>query len=151
MPLATVKFAPGFDKQSTAYGAEGKWIDGENVRFRYGQPEKIGGWVKLFNEKLIGAVRAQFAWTALDGTRHLALGTDRKLYLYVEGAIVDITPIRNPDSDNNTTNSVNLTNPFVTTNGSPIVTVTDAAHGACLLYTSPSPRDLSTSRMPSSA
>ena len=130
MPLASVKFAPGFDKQSTEYGAEGKWIDGENIRFRYGQPEKIGGWVKLFNEKLIGAVRAQFAWTALDGTRHLALGTDRKLYLYVEGAIVDITPIRNPDSDNNTTNSVNLTNPFVTTSGSPIVTVTDAAHGA---------------------
>ena len=32
MPLATVKFAPGFDKQSTAYGAEGKWIDGENIR-----------------------------------------------------------------------------------------------------------------------
>ena len=130
MPLASVKFAPGFDKQSTEYGAEGKWIDGENIRFRYGQPEKIGGWVKLFNEKLIGAVRAQFAWTALDGTRHLALGTDRKLYLYVEGAIVDITPIRSPDSDNNTTNSVNLTNPFVTTSGSPIVTVTDAAHGA---------------------
>ena len=130
MPLASVKFAPGFDKQSTEYGAEGKWIDGENIRFRYGQPEKIGGWVKLFNEKLIGVVRAQFAWTALDGTRHLALGTDKKLYLYVEGAIVDITPIRNPDSDNNTTNSVNLTNPFVTTSGSPIVTVTDAAHGA---------------------
>ena len=52
MPLATVKFAPGFDKQSTAYGAEGKWIDGENIRFRYGQPEKIGGWVKLVANKL---------------------------------------------------------------------------------------------------
>ena len=55
MPLATVKFAPGFDKQSTAYGAEGKWIDGENVRFRYGQPEKIGGWVKLVAAKLYGS------------------------------------------------------------------------------------------------
>ena len=47
MPLSSTKFAPGFDKQSTSYGAEGKWIDGENVRFRYGQPEKIGGWTKL--------------------------------------------------------------------------------------------------------
>ena len=91
MPLATVKFAPGFDKQSTAYGAEGKWIDGENVRFRYGQPEKIGGWVKLVANKLYGSVRAQFAWSALDGTRFLALGTDKKLYLYTEGAIHDIT------------------------------------------------------------
>ena len=53
MPLASTKFAPGFDKQSTAYGAEGKWVDGENIRFRYGQPEKIGGWIKLFGDKLI--------------------------------------------------------------------------------------------------
>ena len=122
MPLATVKFAPGFDKQSTAYGAEGKWIDGENIRFRYGQPEKIGGWVKLVSNKLYGSVRAQFAWTSLDGTRFLALGTDKKLYLYTEGAVHDITPVRATES--------NLTNPFVTTSGSAIVTVTDAGHGA---------------------
>ena len=122
MPLATVKFAPGFDKQSTAYGAEGKWIDGENIRFRYGQPEKIGGWVKLIAAKLYGSVRAQFAWTSLDGTRFLALGTDKKLYIYTEGAIHDITPIRATESS--------LTNPFVTTDGSAVVTVTDAGHGA---------------------
>jgi hypothetical protein len=122
MPLATVKFAPGFDKQSTAYGAEGKWIDGENVRFRYGQPEKIGGWVKLISNKLIGAVRAQFAWTSLDGTRFLGIGTDKKLYIYTEGAIHDITPIRATESS--------LTNPFVTTDGSAVVTVTDSGHGA---------------------
>ena len=122
MPLASIKFAPGFDKQSTAYGAEGKWIDGENVRFRFGQPEKIGGWIKLFNDKLIGAVRDQFAWSSLDGTRHLALGTDKKLYIYKEGAIADVTPIR--------ATQASLTNPFVTTSGSAIVTVTDAAHGA---------------------
>ena len=122
MPLASIKFAPGFDKQSTSYGAEGKWIDGENIRFRYGQPEKIGGWTKLTSEKLIGSVRDQFAWSSLSGVRHLALGTDKKLYLYVEGAISDITPIRATQD--------NLTNPFVTTSGSPIVTVTDVAHGA---------------------
>jgi len=122
MPLSSTKFAPGFDKQSTSYGAEGKWIDGENIRFRYGQPEKIGGWTKLTSDKLIGAVRDQFAWSALDGTRHLALGTDKKLYLYVEGAVLDITPIRATQD--------NLTNPFVTTSGSAVVTVTDAGHGA---------------------
>ena len=122
MPLSSTKFQSGFDKQSTSYGAEGKWIDGENIRFRYGQPEKIGGWIKLFTDKLIGAVRDQCAWTSLDGTRHLAFGTDKKLYLYVEGAILDITPIR--------ATQANLTNPFVTTSGSAIVTVTDAGHGA---------------------
>lgn len=68
--------------KSTPYGAEGKWIDGENIRFRYGQPEKIGGWTKLVNDKLIGAVRDQFAWSSLDGTRHLALGTDKN-YIYM--------------------------------------------------------------------
>ena len=122
MALATIKFAPGFDKQSTPYGAEGKWIDGENIRFRYGQPEKIGGWVKLIANKLIGSVRAQFAWTSLDGTRFLAIGTDKKLYVYSEGAVHDITPVRATETD--------LTNPFVTTSGSAIVTVTDSGHGA---------------------
>jgi len=122
MPLSSTKFQPGFDKQSTSYGAEGKWVDGENVRFRYGQPEKIGGWIKLFTEKLIGAVRDQFAWTSLDGTRHLALGTDRKLYLYVEGAIADITPVRASGTGNITGYSV--------TNASTTVTITDANHGA---------------------
>ena len=122
MPLSSTKFAPGFDKQSTSYAAEGKWVDGENIRFRYGQPEKIGGWTELVSDKLIGVVRDTFGWVSLDGTRHLALGTDRKLYLYVEGAIADITPIR--------ATQANLTNPFVTTSGSAIVTVTDADHGA---------------------
>ena len=94
MLISGIKFAPGFDKQSTAYGAEGKWVDGENVRFRYGQPEKIGGWIKLVANKLYGSVRAQFAWTSLDGTRYLAIGTDKKLYLYTEGSYFDVTPIR---------------------------------------------------------
>ena len=122
MPLASTKFKAGFDKQSTSYAAEGKWVDGENIRFRYGQPEKIGGWIKLFADKLIGVVRDQFAWSDLTGTRHLALGTDKKLYIYKEGAIADVTPLRNTETG--------LTNPFVTTSGSAIVTVTDASHGA---------------------
>ena len=122
MPLSSTKFQPGFDKQSTPYGAEGKWIDGENVRFRFGQPEKIGGWIKLFSDKLIGVVRDQFAWTSLDGTRHLAFGTDKKLYVYKDGVIVDITPLR--------ATQASLTNPYVTTSGSATVTVTDAGHGA---------------------
>ena len=122
MPLLSYKFAPGFDKQSTEYGAEGKWVDGENVRFRYGQPEKIGGWIKLISDKIYGAVRAQFAWSSLDGTRFLALGTDKKLYVYTEGSVSDITPIRNTQTG--------LSDPFATTDGSAVITVTDAAHGA---------------------
>jgi len=122
MPLSSTNFAPGFDKQSTASGADGKWTDGENIRFRYGKPEKIGGWEKLFNDKLIGAVRDIHAWVATDGTKHLAFGTDKKLYVYKEGLLVDVTPIRATQAD--------LSNPFVTTSGSAVVTVTDPSHGA---------------------
>ena len=122
MPLTKIAFAPGIDKQDTEYGAAGRWTDSDFVRFRYGLPEKIGGWVELVSAKLIGVVRDMKAWTDLDGVRYTALGTDRKLYIYTEGAIFDITPIRSTQAG--------LSNPFVTTSGSAIVTVNDAGHGA---------------------
>ena len=42
--LQKLGFKSGFNKQATASGAEAEWIDGDFVRFRYGLPEKIGGW-----------------------------------------------------------------------------------------------------------
>ena len=122
MPLTKIQFAPGIDKQNTEYGAEGRWTDSDMVRFRYGLPEKIGGWSKLISETLIGVVRDMHAWSDLNGIRYMALGTDRKLYVYSEGAVYDITPVRRT--------SGSLTNPFTTVNASSVVTVTDAGHGA---------------------
>ena len=55
--LQKIQFLPGFNKQVTATGAEGQWIDGDNVRFRYNTPEKIGGWAQLGESKLTGASR----------------------------------------------------------------------------------------------
>ena len=52
--LQKIQFKPGFNKQATETGAEGQWVDGDNVRFRYGQPEKIGGWQQLVNSEKIG-------------------------------------------------------------------------------------------------
>ena len=122
MPLIKAQFAPGIDKQTTTYGAEGRWIDAKNVRFRSGLPEKVGGWSKVVTgKKIAGVVRASTAWVSLAGVRHLALGTDRKLYIYVEGVFYDITPIRLEAA---------LTGPFAMTSGSPIVTVTHSSHGA---------------------
>ena len=122
MPLIKAQFAPGIDKQTTTYGAKGRWIDSKNVRFRTGLPEKIGGWNKVvLGQTICGAVRASTAWVSLTGVRHLALGTDRKLYVYVEGAFYDITPIRLEAA---------LTGPFAMTSGSPTVTVTHNSHGA---------------------
>jgi len=122
MPLTKIQFAPGIDKQNTEYGAEGRWTDSDMVRFRYGLPEKIGGWSKLISETLIGVVRDMHAWSDLNGIRYMALGTDRKLYVYSEGAVYDITPVR--------ATQAGLSNPFATTNGSATITVTDTAHGA---------------------
>ena len=123
MPLVKAQFQPGIDKQTTTYGAEGKWIDSKNVRFRTGLPEKIGGWEKIVVGKtIIGVVRGSHAWVSNSGVRHLALGTDRKLYVYIEGTFFDITPIRLEAA---------LTNPF-TTNGTTTVTVAHTSHGAAV-------------------
>jgi len=116
MPLAKVNIAPGFDKQSTPADAEGRWVDGDNVRFRYGEPEKIGGWSALVDNKIVGAARAQHVWANTDGKRYAAIGTDKVLVIYFDGAFYDITPL---DTDNYSTGA-NIT----TTNGSTTVTIT---------------------------
>jgi hypothetical protein len=116
MPLAKVTIAPGFDKQSTPSDAEGRWVDGDNVRFRYGEPEKIGGWQALVNKELVGAARAQHVWANTAGKRYAAIGTNKVLVIYFDGAFYDITPL---DTDNYSTGA-NIT----TTNGSATVTIT---------------------------
>ena len=124
MKLVDLKFQPGIDKQDTAYSAgdQRKYVDSNLVRFHYGKPERWNGWSYLPdpNKTIVGVVRDTHSWIGLDGTRYLALGTDRKLYLYSGSALYDITPIRETAA---------LTNPF-TTNGTTTVTVTDANHGA---------------------
>lgn len=121
MALAKSQFTPGIDKQTSTYGAEGRWIDSTNVRFRTGLPEKIGGWEKVVNSNICGVVRGIKAWVSNAGVRFVALGTDRKLYIYSEGVFFDITPLRR--------DNLGLTNPFTTTSGSPIVSVADNSHG----------------------
>ena len=124
MKLVDLKFQPGIDKQDTAYSAgdQRKYVDSNLVRFHYGKPERWKGWTYLPdpNKTVVGVVRDTHSWIGLDGTRYLALGTDRKLYLYSGSALYDITPIRETAA---------LTNPF-TTNGTTTVSVTDADHGA---------------------
>jgi hypothetical protein len=115
---------PGIDKQNTEYGAEGGWIDGDYIRFRYGLPEKLGGWTSFDQDTsyLVGMTSDIHTWNALDGTPFLILGTTRKLYGFSEGIWTDITPLRA------TTGAGDVT--FVATNGSNILTVTDTSHGA---------------------
>ena len=115
MALQKVQFLPGFNKQLTATQAEGQWIDGDNVRFRYSTPEKIGGWSQLGENKLTGAARAMHHIVNKSGNKFSIIGTNRILYAYTGGVFYDIHPIR-------ATNT--LTNAFTTTNGSAVVTIT---------------------------
>lgn len=124
MPLLRLALKPGIDKQNTEYGAEGGWTDCDNVRFRYGLPEKIGGW-EFFGasaQYLIGVASDIFTWNSLDGIPYGILGTNKKLYVFTGGKWYDITPIRSTTAAGAVT--------FAATTGSNIITVTDIDHGA---------------------
>jgi hypothetical protein len=130
MPLQKIQFKPGFNKQQTATGAEGQWIDGDNIRFRYGEPQKIGGWEQLVSTTLAGPARDQHTWTALDGKKYAAIGTSKILVIYYEGQFYDITPLNSP-----------LTScTYTSTTGSATVTINKAIHrlevGDYIIFTS---------------
>ena len=138
--LQKLGFVAGYNKQVTELGAEGQWFDGNNVRFRYGSPEKLGGWDQLGEDKLTGAGRALHHWDNNAGVKYSAIGTNRMLYVYSGGQFYDITPIRVSIANVN----------FSSASGTPSVTVTfSTSHGmqendvilfdgvsGCLLYTS---------------
>ena len=118
--LQKLGFAPGFNKQVTETGAEGQWFDGDNVRFRYGSPEKIGGWEQLGTNKLTGVARAIHNWDDNVGIKYSAIGTNRILYVFSDGVYYDIHPIRTTITGAN----------FTSTAGSRTVTVTvSSSHG----------------------
>jgi len=120
--LQKVNFQPGFNKQVTATGGEGQWVDGDNVRFRYGTPEKIGGWAQLGSVDVTGRNTALHHFVNASGIKFAALGTNRILYAYSGGIFYDIHPIKS---------TTTLTSAFSTTNGSATVTITFAsAHNA---------------------
>ena len=119
--LQKLNFKPGFNKMVTDSGAESQWVDGDFVRFRYGLPEKIGGWNQLTiqNLTLPGVVRAQHSWTSLAGEKYAAIGTSQGLFLYYGEDFYDITPL-----DTAITGA-----DFDATSGSPTVTINKTSHG----------------------
>jgi len=119
MALIEYKFKPGIDKQNTEAGAENRWVNSDNVRFRYGLPEKVGGWSSLITDTIVGVARAQHAFVDIAGNRYVAIGTDKFLLLYFEGKLYDITPLK-----------TTLTSATIaTTNASPTCTITKSGHG----------------------
>ena len=94
MPLTKLQFRPGINRETTSYSNEGGWFDMDKVRFRFGYPEKIGGWIKESTNAFLGTCRALHPWIALDGSNFLGVGTHLKYYINEGGAYNDITPLR---------------------------------------------------------
>ena len=122
MPLTKLQFRPGVNRETTAYSNEGGWFDCDMVRFRFGTPEKIGGWQKLSSSTFLGTCRALHPFVALNGSSYIGVGTHLKYYIEEGGGYNDITPIRVATSAGDVT--------FAATNGSSVLTVADTAHGA---------------------
>lgn len=124
MAFFKLTLAPGIDKQNTEYGAEGGWSDCDNVRFRYGLPEKIGGWTYFESGEfyLVGHISEVFSWESLIGVPYFAVGTNRKVYVNTGAFWYDITPLRLTSSAGDIT--------FSASTGSASITVTHVDHGA---------------------
>ena len=116
MALTQIKFAPGVDKQDTSVGAIGRWTDSDNVRWRYGLPEKVGGWQSLLTDSMVGVARKQHAFVDTEGNRYIAIGTDKFLLLFFEGQLFDITPL-----------STTISSATFTFNGSTTITITTSS------------------------
>ena len=124
MPLQKLQFKPGINREGTNYSNEGGFYSGDKIRFRSGYPEKIGGWQNIsFTYTYKGICRQMWNWIPLDGANLNALGTNQKFYVENGGYYNDITPLAAAAATINT-------NPFSTTSGSRLVTVTDTSHGA---------------------
>ena len=122
MPLTKLQFKPGVNQEITSYSNEGGWRDCDKIRFRFGYPEKIGGWEKYTSTTYLGSARALHNWIALDGSNYLGIGTHLKYYIEEGQGLNDITPVRSTTAAGDVT--------FAATNGSTTITVTDASHGA---------------------
>ena len=122
MPLIKFQFKPGINRESTSYANEGGWFDGNKIRFRFGFPEKIGGWTRFTQYSYLGSARSMHPWIALDNARYIGIGTNLKYYTLKDaGVYTDITPIRTTTAAGSVT--------FSATSGSSTITVTNTAHG----------------------
>jgi len=122
MPLKKLQITPGVNRENTRYTSEGGWYECDNVRFRQGYPEKIGGWLRTSANTFLGVCRSIWSWSSLVGTLSHGIGTHLKFYIDISGTFNDVTPIRATTSAGDVT--------FSASNGSSTLTVTDTAHGA---------------------
>ena len=119
--LKKLVLKPGVNRENTRYTNENGYYISDNVRFRQGTPEKVGGWTRISTNFFLGTCRSLWNWITLGSLNLLGVGTNLKFYIEQGGVYNDITPI---------SRTVVLTNPFTTTDLSTTVLVTDATHGS---------------------
>lgn len=122
MPLTKLQFRPGINTEVTSYSNSTGWRDCDKIRFRFGFPEKLGGWKKYTANLYSGTPRSLHAWRSLDGLEFLGVGTEKGFYVEKGLSYNNITPIRKTTTGGSAT--------FAATNGSATITVTDSSHGA---------------------
>jgi hypothetical protein len=86
VPITSLKFRPGINKETTSYSNKGG--------FRFGYPEKLGGWEKYSLSTFLGTSRSLHAWANLEGNKYLGVGTEKKFYIEESQGYNDITPLR---------------------------------------------------------
>ena len=94
MPITSLKFRPGINKETTSYSNKGGRNDCDLIRFRFGYPEKLGGWEKYSQTTFLGSSRSLHSWANLEGNKYLGIGTEQKFYIEESQGYNDITPLR---------------------------------------------------------
>ena len=128
MPLQKLQFKPGVNRDQSNYTNEGGWYECDKIRFRSGQPQKIGGWLRYGIFTLLGVCRQMFTWITTNSDNLMAIGTNKKLYLDAGTNLYDITPLR-ATYTHSTVGHV-TDNCFATTVDSNVVTVTINSFGS---------------------
>jgi hypothetical protein len=123
MPLTKITFKPGVNRETTSYGDENGWFNSDLIRFRKGRPEKMGGWTRLSSQTIEGTGRSLHAWSALDSSSLMGLGTEVKFYVESGGGYNDITPVR-------ATTTLGADPIRTGASGSGVLTITAPSHGA---------------------
>jgi hypothetical protein len=93
MPLIELKIPPGIFQSGTDLQAEGRWRDGNLIRWTEGALGPVGGWDERMASAYAAAPRGMLAWEDNSGNRWIAAGTYAKLHVSnASGTTYDITP-----------------------------------------------------------
>lgn len=116
-----MQFKPGVNRDQTNYTNEGGFYSCDKIRFRSGQPQKLGGWLKATSTVLLGICRQMFTWITSLSDNLMAVGTSKKLYIDSGNNLYDITPLQHTS-----TTLGAAAGPFTATVGSATITVSYA-------------------------